>query len=439
MEKLIIENFLNIKHIEIEIADINIIIGPQAQGKSILAKLVFFFKDFWYNYRISILRQQNKREFDRSIIQEFQEIFSQYSWKDNCFKLEYHLDKYEIILENKIVSKSTKLNLSYSEDLSRARNNIIKNTKQSTKNGQLSLLSFIFEDSEEIDLLLSFSDSNLDFIRLDNLEKPIFIPAGRSFFANLQKNIFSFLVGNISIDYFLKEFGSLYESIKSTYSDTYSSSLHTDQEKQQEIKNKQDIRNLVNLILSGEYRSEKGEDWIYHGTDRRRVNLSNASSGQQEALPMLVILSTLPFTTFAKITKHLFLIEEPEAHLFPSSQKSIIELISLIFNITQRKNRFFITTHSPYILTALNNHIQAKNTYNALASYPDKQKEVFKIIPENQMIDIAYVKAYTLEQGELKSIINDDTQLINAEAIDITSVELGEQFEQLLELQYSND
>jgi AAA15 family ATPase/GTPase len=67
MEKLIVSNFLNLKDIELDLNKFNIIIGPQAQGKSVLAKLVFFFKDFWQDYRSSILEQKNKTDFDNDI------------------------------------------------------------------------------------------------------------------------------------------------------------------------------------------------------------------------------------------------------------------------------------------------------------------------------------------------------------------------------------
>ena len=42
----------------------------------------------------------------------------------------------------------------------------------------------------------------------------IFIPAGRSFFSNLQSSIFSFFSSNKSLDPFLIQFGSTYESFK---------------------------------------------------------------------------------------------------------------------------------------------------------------------------------------------------------------------------------
>jgi predicted ATPase len=43
MEKLIVKNFLTVQDIELDIKKINVIIGRQAEGKSILAKLVYFF------------------------------------------------------------------------------------------------------------------------------------------------------------------------------------------------------------------------------------------------------------------------------------------------------------------------------------------------------------------------------------------------------------
>jgi predicted ATPase len=48
-ERLIIRNFAGIMNIKVEIKKINIIIGPQASGKSVCAKLLFFFKSFvWH-------------------------------------------------------------------------------------------------------------------------------------------------------------------------------------------------------------------------------------------------------------------------------------------------------------------------------------------------------------------------------------------------------
>lgn len=82
------------------------------------------------------------------------------------------------------------------------------------------------------------------------------------------------------------------------------------------------------------------------------VNLEYASSGQQEALPLLLsIVCTSKNTTLV--------IEEPEAHLFPSAQADVVKLIGKTYNLTEEASNFIITTHSPYILMSINNAVQA--------------------------------------------------------------------------------
>ena len=57
-----------------------------------------------------------------------------------------------------------------------------------------------------------------------------------------------------------------------------------------------------------------------------KINFS--SSGQQESVWILNLL----FYYLAQNEPVLFIIEEPESHLFPESQKYITELISLVNN-----------------------------------------------------------------------------------------------------------
>ena len=53
MQKLIVDNFKQITHAEIEVKDFLLLIGPQASGKSTIAKLIFFFK-FLQQYYIDL-------------------------------------------------------------------------------------------------------------------------------------------------------------------------------------------------------------------------------------------------------------------------------------------------------------------------------------------------------------------------------------------------
>ncbi|MTJ14229.1 AAA family ATPase [Anabaena sp. UHCC 0187] len=425
MERLTVKNFLNIKDIEFNLSKINIIIGQQASGKSVIAKLVYFFKDFFIKYRSSIQNKQKKAEFDRSIITTFKIIFPEYSWKNQEFQILYEFDSYSVALNNqKLDDKKSKLSLIYSEYLVNVRRKILSEyNKKTIEYAENNPEKIIEEYYNTIFTKYVLRDVN-------SLDLITFIPAGRSFFANLQNNIFSFLSENILIDYFLKEFGSAYERVKNLYH--VRKLIH-------QLKPNDSIDELINQIIVGNYSYEKDQDWILYTNETnksRRTNLSHSSSGQQEALPMTLILAILPFISS---TTRLFIIEEPEAHLFPTSQKHIVSLIGQVFNATEKKHKFFITTHSPYILTAFNNLIQAGNTLKALREKPEQNyllEALFKIVPENQTLDINDVAAYTIKNGMIESLINEDNNLIDTNIIDEVSNEFSQVFEKLIELEF---
>ena len=426
MEKLTVKNFLNINDIEFNLSKINIIIGQQASGKSVIAKLVYFFKDFFIKYRSSIQNKQKKSEFDRSIITTFKIIFPEYSWKHQEFKVLYEFDSYSIALSNqKPDNDKYKLSLIYSEDLVKVRKKLLSEYNKKT-------LEYAENNPEKIEEYYNtiFTKYVLRDNSINSFDLITFIPAGRSFFANLQNNIFSFLSENIVIDYFLKEFGSAYERVKNLYHRR--KIIH-------QLTPNDSIDELINQIIVGNYSYEKEQDWIVYTNEinkNRKTNLSYSSSGQQEALPMTLILAILPFISS---TTRLFIIEEPEAHLFPTSQKHIVSLISQVFNTTNRKHKFIITTHSPYILTAFNNLIQAGNTFKALkekSEQNDLLKELFKIVPENQMLDINDIGAYTIKNGILESLINEENHLIDTNIIDDVSNEFSRVFEKLIDLEF---
>lgn len=73
------------------------------------------------------------------------------------------------------------------------------------------------------------------------------------------------------------------------------------------------------------------------------VRINFVSSGQQDAL----WITNLLFYYLVTNRPTMFIIEEPESHLFPPSQKYITELISLVCN---QGHSVLVMTHSPYIL-----------------------------------------------------------------------------------------
>jgi predicted ATP-binding protein involved in virulence len=127
-------------------------------------------------------------------------------------------------------------------------------------------------------------------------------------------------------------------------------------------------------------------------------------------------------------------IEEPEAHLFPLAQKSIVELIASVFNYSTRcKIQFIITTHSPYILTSFNNLIHAGSILNKNLSSIKKSK-LYKVVPKEQILKPGLVNAYSLDHEGCKNLFCKETGLITSNVIDSVSNNIAIQFDQLLNI-----
>lgn len=146
--------------------------------------------------------------------------------------------------------------------------------------------------------------------KLDNtaIFSQLYIPAGRSFFANLKSSIFAFLSENNAVDPFLIEFGTYYENMKSP--------IRLDR-LQKKISDKQlndEIALLNKKILCGKYIQEEGEEYL-EMDGGRKISLANSSSGQQETLPLAIILGTIAFVKPETGGNSIY-IEEPEAHIF---------------------------------------------------------------------------------------------------------------------------
>ena len=131
-----------------------------------------------------------------------------------------------------------------------------------------------------------------------------------------------------------------------------------------------------------------------------------------------------------KIYTHTqFVIEEPEQNLFPKTQKDLVYY--LISALDHGKNHhLLLTTHSPYILSALNNLLYAYK----VAQQGDK-KLVSNIIPESSWLDYAQTRTYFVSDGGAHSIMDEEIGMIKAESIDSISDTLNKEFEQLLNIE----
>lgn len=428
MEKLVIKQFAGLKDIEIAVNKINIIIGPQASGKSIIAKLLFYFRSFIREIFRSGIEGDSKRSLDRKLENLFKSYFPADSWGENTFAVKYFLGDEFIAIERSQTqgSNSFRLNLTYSNLYKKTFEQVkllVKKENQKMISDNSGMLPRLGSMDIDFKIQSSFAQWISARVNQSSIFEQVFIPAGRSFFSALKDSIFILLSKNTQIDPFLIQFGQYYERCK------YFTSLGIYQSLTTKTVNSSinDVNHLKDRILVGEYISLKGEDYL-QAEDGRRIKLSHCSSGQQEVLPLVLILESLLLDPSGLVGNSIY-IEEPEAHLFPSAQRDIINLVATVYNSEPSRLQFFITTHSPYVLTAFNNLIQA-----GILSKDGHRDQVLEVMPASQILDPDDVAAYHVVDGKARNIIDPETQLIDAQIIDSISEELEIQFDQLLEI-----
>lgn len=410
-ESINIYNFACIDQAKVDFNKFTILIGPQATGKSIIAKLFYFFKKFPHYLIADEGETITKRKTDKNIIDLFEKYFPTKYLKDNDFSIEYKSGENFIKIYGKSPNHGERrIKIEYSDIYNNIRNDYkLFLRKINTKVEKSGEPEDIFRmESPEDRARQKIINKYRDFYDFS-----IFIPAGRSFFSNIENIIFSLLSKNQGIDPFLQEFGAFYETIKKRVT------MATRRVRLKEIEV------LQELILRGEFFQEKGRDFI-RSKDGRIIGMENASSGQQEALPLYLMLNHLS-RIMTRNPRTIF-IEEPEAHLFPDAQNSLVETIVSIFNRRPNQYNFVITTHSPYILSTFNNLAFAGSV-----SSSENIQEIEKILGSRIVLKPSFLSAYSTQGKNVEKIICAETNLINAESIDSVSNKISKQFDSLME------
>jgi len=184
------------------------------------------------------------------------------------------------------------------------------------------------------------------------------------------------------------------------------------------------VANYVSgLLKSGE---EMREDYREYFKNESAKILNNKDYTEEQKR---ILLSNL--AAQFNIKRILNIVEEPEQNLFPTSQQKALHNL-LEHNNAVKENKLIISTHSPYILSSLNNSILAEEVFEKTG------KEIGNYSKEKR-VAFADVSAYKLEDGKIFSIKDEESKLINADAIDSCSDNINSDFDELLDLLPVND
>lgn len=387
-EKLIIKNFGPIKSMELDLGKITILIGEQASGKSTVAKVLAICRFFSFIVEDSDVPVNHRSAFSQLALDE---------WDLD----EYEQDTSYIHYENPDYSVEIKKSKGGSDDELLLFKPTISAKSERFKNLLINFEALKPKKASKFEIQTDWSIPH-SFLTTDVksvMNNPFYFPTERGL-----QSIFSLGAGVKELgDKLLEQLSQLYRISKEFNSPT------------------------VVEPLGIEYKNANGVGYVrQEGTDRF-FRLSKGASGHQSATP--IILAVDYYSTISR--KRTFIVEEPEQNLFPAAQKKLVDFLTA--SVIEDKHQMLLTTHSPYILSAIENLMYA----HKMGTLEDGKyaERVGKIIDEKYWIDQKDVNVYALENGTAKSIVDREEPLIDKEYIDSVSDIMMNEFDLLLAIE----
>jgi predicted ATPase len=238
------------------------------------------------------------------------------------------------------------------------------------------------------------------------IPRSIYIPAERVIIPLIAEHSFLFISEKISIQKYITEFGILFQNARKNI-------------KEQTISFLDDVTYF--------YDDNTDKVKLKNG---KTIRLSESSNGIQSTLPLILAISFLADRANKKNdSKDIAIsIEEPELSLFPSTQSELLRVI--LEKLLPLNYHLTITTHSPYTLTTLNNLIYAYQV-------GQNNDGVKAIVSDNLWLNPNDVGAWYVENGTVRSIIDEENMQIKAQEIDHISDVLNQEYDQIMDVKFA--
>lgn len=398
MKKIIIKNFGPVLNAELELKAVNLLIGEQSIGKSTIAKLITIMTDI---FSLNMLIRNGHNGWLDQLKTYGLDIYSK-----NDYHIRYEWLEEDIHLVVTITKEETLTTIMKDET-------IITDADEITK--ILIGLKPIFHQELFLSHLKDLMDNAKETEPKDLLSSlqqlffnSIYIPAERIFFSFFSKALPALNLVRESIPQNLLRFSLDYQNAKSAYS------------------------NYDSPLLNVLYEYDGSDDYFTDHASNQKNKLSYASSGIQSTIPLLLVLQ------YAVDNREYssFVIEELETNLFPDKQIGLLRHILKTVNSDGRT--LTITTHSPYLLSALNNSLFAGMMMNKYGEGINKELE--EIIDLDCCLTLEECSVYSLGESVngngfyCKSVIDPETGMIDSNALDGVSLLLSEEFSKLEEI-----
>ena len=415
-----IKKFGPVKEFKFTIEDFNVLTGPQASGKSTIAKVVFFCLTLKNEILSQLTMPKGEEVYDVTIQKGMEKRLRGKFLRMFGSTWAMPMDM-EIICEYRD-------NVSLRVFLEKDRNDENKNFVEFEFSGLL--LDFIKKLDEtqyvENEKYISVQKEINEFFA--DSRECIYVPAGRGMISLLtdQLNYFFSSANDmipLTIDYCTRAYVELILRLRVKLNDGLKGLLDEKLRYTQDIVDKSAVHMMMEIadkVQKGRYYYSSGEERL--SIDGKRfVKINYASSGQQES----IWIFNLMFYFLLNNRRTIFILEEPEAHLYPEAQCNLARAFGLFSN---KGNSVLLTTHSPYILGALNTMLYA-------AKVPQNRFGEQSIIHKDCVLVPQNTGAYFINNGDTVNAMSDG--LIRNELIDGAAEIINKENDVLLDIIFS--
>jgi len=384
MNKITIKNIGPIKEISLDLNKVNIIMGPQSCGKSTIAKIINYCQ--WVEKRF-ILDGEFNYDFSEKFM-EFHKISNVYfnensmiEYKSNVIKLLYKWNKTTKKIGNiKIENIKNGFEFINSKNIYiPAERNFVSAISNlgKFKGTNDNLMNFLYDWYEikkkySKDIKLSILNLDICYYNLQTTDSDILILNSTKqelYLNNASSGLQSVTPILLIIDYLTK---GLFE-----------------EKTIESIDEKQEIVNVFIKYFSQIIENERFSEIIKQFNEEKKLTLST-----DESEKVLKLISSRKKYHFSQ-----FIIEEPEQNLFPEAQRDLIYYIFDKINDNKRNHKLLITTHSPYILYAINNCMLGFVVKNKM---PENEQN--ELLSKNSWINPKNISIWEIENGYIKCI-----------------------------------
>ncbi len=406
-EILEIRGFLGLD-LKIEIKDITVFIGAQSTGKSVLMKLLYYFRtfcgfldpdneEFFFQKEaeLPLLSFAEKSDWAAEL---FYKYFPEKYLRNNDFEIHYRQGDFAVSL----IKKDGKLEVEFSEEF------LEKYDKEVTN--YLNWMSETYKEHFPMPLQLHYKVEGLIRKRF-HFPELVYIPSERAFFSVFYNNIYN-LLKSPNITPFFRNFISAAGDATSLLTPPY-------------YKGTKEYDELAEKIIKGKIGKNPQNNQIIVKDSRRKreTPLHLTASGIQTAVPAILVLKW--FLLRGRNFPSLVYFEEPETHLFPDSQYDLIKLLAMFHNETG--SRIVISTHSPYVLNALNLLLEAGNLRK---DFPDVKE--LKDYEKTALSSGRFSAYFLTEEGNAENIFDEETELTDDYYLEKNIVETFDKEEERL-------